>query len=141
MKPTLPYRTASVLLVLFAAGHTIGFLRFVPPSAQAVAVRDAMRSVSFAAHGGSYTYAGFYDGFGLTVSVYFLFAAFLAWHLGNLARTRPDAVGALGWAFCAAQTAVFALSLVYFFLLPALFSGLVALCLAIAAWRAGRAKA
>ena len=141
MKPTLLYRIACVLLILFAAGHTVGFLRFVPPSAEAIAVRDAMHKVSFAAQGGSYTYAGFYDGFGLTVSVYFLFAAFLAWHLGHLARSRPEAIGALGWVFCATQAAVLALSLVYFFLAPALFSGVVVLCLAVAAWLTPTAKA
>ena len=78
MKPTLLYRIASILLVLFAAGHTAGFLRFVPPSAEGIAVRDAMHNVRFALHGGSYSYGGFYDGFGLSVSVYLLFSAFLA---------------------------------------------------------------
>ena len=141
MKPTLLYRIASVLLILFATGHTVGFLRFVPPTAEGVGVRDAMHKVSFGAHGGTYTYAGFYDGFGLTVSVYFLFAAFVAWHLGNLAKEKPEAIGALGWVFCATQAAVLALSLVYFFLAPALFSGVVVLCLAVAAWLTPTAKA
>ncbi len=65
MKPTLLYRIAAVLFVLFAAAHTIGFRRFVPPSTEGLAVRDAMNDVHFVLHGGSYSYGGFYNGFGL----------------------------------------------------------------------------
>ena len=137
MKPTLLYRIAAVLLVLFTAGHTVGFLRFVPPSAEGIAVRDAMHNVAFAVHGGSYTYAGFYDGFGLSVSVYLLFSAFLAWHLGELAKRYPRAIGALGWVFCAMQIAQLVLGLVYFFAAPIVFSALIVLCLGLAAWRVG----
>ncbi|HKE47124.1 MAG TPA: hypothetical protein VKB52_03600 [Rhodanobacteraceae bacterium] len=137
MKPTLLYRIAAVLLVLFAAGHTVGFLRMVPPTAEGVAVRDAMRNVHFAMHGGSYTYAGFYDGFGLSVSAYLVFTAFLAWHLGQLAARDPRAIGALGWVFCAMQVAQLVLGLVYFFAAPVAFSALIVLCLGIAAWRVG----
>jgi len=42
MKAVTLYRIASVLLVLFAAGHTFGFLKFKPSSAEGLAVRDAM---------------------------------------------------------------------------------------------------
>jgi len=47
MNATLLYRIASVLLILFAAGHTIGFLNFTPPTAEGIAVRDAMQNVQF----------------------------------------------------------------------------------------------
>jgi hypothetical protein len=134
MKPTLFYRIAAVLYVLFAAGHTAGFLRFVPPNAEGVAVRDAMRQVHFALHGGSYSYQGFYDGFGLSVSVYVLFAAFLAWQLGQLARRDPTAIGGLGWAFFAMQVAQVVICIVYFFTLPIVLSAVLALCLGVAAW-------
>lgn len=135
MKPTLLYRIASVLFVLFATGHTVGFLRFVPPNAEGIAVRDAMRNVHFALRGGSYSYGGFYDGFGLSVSVYLLFSAFLAWHLGALAARDPKAVGALGWVFCAMQIAQLVICAIYFFPPPVVFSAVTALCLGAAAWR------
>ena len=102
-------------LVLFAAAHTVGFLRFVPPNAEGIAVRDAMRNVHFALRGGSYSYGGFYDGFGLSVSVYLLFSAFLAWHLGTLAARDPKAIGMLGWVFCAMEIAQLAICAMYFF--------------------------
>lgn len=135
MKPTLLYRIASVLFILFAAGHTVGFLRFIPPSAEGVAVLDAMRNVHFTLGGGTYSYAGFYDGFGLSLSVYLLFSAFLAWHLGSLAARDPAAIGALGWVFCAMQAVQLAICLIYFFAPPAVFSALLVLCLGVAAWR------
>lgn len=136
MKPTLLYRIAAVLFVLFAAGHTIGFRRFVPPSTEGLAVRDAMNDVHFVLHGGSYSYGGFYNGFGLSVSVYLLFSAFLAWHLGSLAAREPKAIGALGWAFCAMQVLQLTICVTYFFVPPMVFSATVALCLGAAAWRA-----
>lgn len=134
MKPTLLYRIAAVLYVLFAAAHTAGFLRFVPPTAEGVAVRDAMFNVHFALHGGTFSYGGFYNGFGLSVSIYMLFVAFLAWHLGSLARRDPSAIGALGIVFCAMQVAQLVICLVYFFTAPIVFETLIALMLALAAW-------
>lgn len=98
-------------------------------------MRDAMRNVHFDLHGGSYSYAGFYDGFGLAVSVYVVFLAFLAWHLGDLARRNPSAVGGLGWMFCAMQVAQLAICMVYFFTLPIVLATVLSLCLGLAAWR------
>ena len=82
MNATLFYRIAAALLVSFAAGHTFGFLRFKPPTSDALAVRDAMNNVHFQVRGSDFSYGGFYRGFGLTITVYLLFSAFLAWHLG-----------------------------------------------------------
>jgi hypothetical protein len=47
MKATVLYRIASGLLVLFAVGHTLGFLNFKPPSPEGLAVREAMNNVHF----------------------------------------------------------------------------------------------
>ena len=135
MKPTILYRIAAILYVLFAAGHTAGFLRFVPPTTEGVAVRDAMFNTHFALHGGTFTYGGFYNGFGLSVSVYMLFSALVAWHLGALAKRDPAAIGAFGVVFCAMQVAQLVVCLVYFFTAPIVFSAAIALVLALAAWR------
>src|SRR5260370_30921557 len=94
---TLFYRIASVLFILFGAGQALGFLAFKPPSPEGLAVRDAMQSVHFQVNGSSLTYGRFYTGFGLYATVYLLFSAFLAWHLGDLARTNPQAIGSLAW--------------------------------------------
>jgi hypothetical protein len=137
MNATLLYRIASVLLILFAAGHTVGFLTFKPPTPEAAAVRDAMHNVHFPLGRSQFTYGGFYVGFGLFVTAYLLFSAFLAWHFGGLARLNPRAIGPMGWAFFTVQLVILALSWIYFFAAPTVFSALVAACLGGAAWLVG----
>jgi hypothetical protein len=134
MSATASYRIAAILFVLFAAGHTVGFLTLTPPTAEALAVRDAMNKVHFEVGGASFSYGGFYRGFGLSITEYLIFSAFLAWHLGKTAAAYPAAVGMLGWIFFAVQIAGLALSLKYFSLPPAILSALVAICLGWAAW-------
>lgn len=134
MNATLLYRIASVLLALFALGHTVGFLKFKPASTDGLAVREAMTNVQFQIGGAKFTYGGFYTGFGLFATAYVVFAAFLAWHLGGLASTTPRAIGALGWEFFALQLVSLALSWIYFLPPPVVLSGLIAICTGWAAW-------
>ncbi len=91
MNAKVLYRIAAVMYLLFAAGHTFGFLGFRPPTAEALAVRDAMTNVHFQVGHASYSYGGFYVGFGLYVTAYLLFSAFVAWHLSvwRAVRRRP----------------------------------------------------
>lgn len=56
MNATLLYRIASILVLLFALGHTVGFLKFKPPTAEGIAVRDAMANVHFQVRGHDYSY-------------------------------------------------------------------------------------
>ena len=83
MKASLFYRIASVLLLLFAAGHTFGF-RQNNPQWRADAVLGLMRSVHFDAQGFTRTYWDFFSAFGLFFSVFLLFAVVLAWLPGGL---------------------------------------------------------
>jgi len=134
LKAITLYRIASAFLILFAVGHTVGFLRLKPPSPEARAVFDGMNNVHFQVKGSSFSYGGFYRGFGLTITVYLLFSAFLAWHLGNLASSNPQAIGLLGWVFMVVQVASLVLSWKYFSAAPAMLSAIVAVCLGWAAW-------
>lgn len=134
MSATVLYRISSVLLILFTLGHTVGFLKFVPPTAEGIAVRDSMAKVHFQVRGRDYSYGGFYRGFGLFNSVYLLFSALLAWHLGTLAAHNPQAIGTLGWAFCLVMVASLLLCWAYFNLVAVTFSAVLAVCLGWAAW-------
>jgi hypothetical protein len=134
MKATLLYRIAAVLFILFAAGHTIGFLKFRPESQEGLAVWESMNNVHFQLGNGSFTYGGFYLGFGLFATLYLLFSAFLAWHLGSLAARNPTAIGALGWVFCATQVVSLLLSWKYFLAPPVVLSALLTISLGWAAW-------
>lgn len=133
MTATLLYRIAAVLLLLFALGHTVGFLKFKPPTADGLAVRDSMQSVHFQVRGRDYSYGGFYVGFGLFNSVFLLFAAFLSWHLGSLATGNPQAIGAVGWALCVVMLASLVLCWAYFNMIAVTFSAILAVCFAWAA--------
>jgi hypothetical protein len=133
MKASLLYRIASVLLLLFAIGHTLGF-RQNNPAWGAGAVIDSMQSTHFDAQGFSRTYWDFFSAFGFFLSVFLLFAAFLAWQLGGLpaeisARMRPTA-----WALAMCFAAVTAVSLKFAFTTPIVFSAVITLCLIAAAW-------
>src|SRR5450432_721308 len=101
MTATLLYRIAAGVYVLFAAGHTFGFLNFKAPTAAGQAVRAAMDSTLFQVGGSQLSYGGFYVGFGLSCTVSILFQAFLAWELGTLAISYPKAIVGIAWAFCA----------------------------------------
>jgi hypothetical protein len=127
MKATWLYRIAAILLLLFATGHTVGFLKFVPPTPEGQAVMNAMDNVHLQP-GATYTYGGFYRGFGFFLTVYLLFAAFLAWHLGELARKHPAAAGSLPWIFFCLHLVSLALTWKYFPAPPIVLSALVALC-------------
>ena len=130
------YRIASVVFVLFAFGHTFGFLTFTPQTAEGQAVFDAMNRVGFQVHAATLTYGGFYKGFGLYITAYLLFSAMLAWQLSNL--TAIPQAASLGWTFFVLQLASLVLSSMYFSIEPAIFSAVLAVCLAWAAWSATR---
>jgi hypothetical protein len=134
MTATLLYRVAAVIFILFAAGHTFEFLKFNPPNADGAAVFEGMKHVRLAVGDGKHTYNDFYRGFGLFCTAYLLFSAYVAWYLGGLAKSSPQAVGTLGWAFFLLQLASLALSWIYFLPPPAILSAVIAICTGWAAW-------
>lgn len=135
MSASFFYRIAAGLLIFFALAHTAGMLSSKSPSPEASLVRRAMKDVHFTNMGSSNSFYGYYLGFGLSLSAYLLFAAFVAWHLGGLAKRNPAAIGGLGWALFAVQTLLFVICCLYFFAAPIIVSGLIALSLGIAVVR------
>ena|SRR5246127_5272368 len=133
MKASMFYRIASVLLLLFAAGHTFGFRQNIPEWG-ADAVLGLMRSVHFDAQGFTRTYWDFFSAFGLFFSVFLLFAAVLAWLLAGLPAETLARVRSIAWALAICFVAVTALSCRYAFTTPIVFSTLITLCLTAAAW-------
>jgi hypothetical protein len=133
MKVSLIYRTAAVLLLFFAAGHTLGF-RTTMPEWGVDSLLASLRSVHFNAQGFDRTYYDFYVGFGLFVSVFLLFAAVVAWQLGGMSREALALIPGITWALAICLVFVTVLSWKYFFLAPAIFSSLITLCLVPAAW-------
>lgn len=136
MKVSLLYRIASVLLLLFAAGHTIGF-RQVDPAWGVDSLVDSMKSMHFNANGSDRTYWEFFVGFGLFVTVWMVFAATVAWQLGSLPAETLAHMRVVAWGFVICMGIVTWLSWRYFFLIPVIFSIAILLCLAAAAWLSG----
>jgi hypothetical protein len=127
------YRASAVIFVLFAIGHTVGFMSFKPPTAEGMAVLEAMNRVHFQVGGATFSYGGFYNGFGIEISLFNLFSAFLAWHLAGLVRRSPGAIGLLGWTFFALNVGGVVLSAIYFSVIPTVMGSVVAICLGVAA--------
>jgi len=138
MSPSVLYRIASVLLVLFGLGHQLGF-RSVDPGWGVDSAIGALKAAQFRVQGMTRTYWDFFSGFGFFVTVFLFFAAVLAFQLGGLSKETLRSLGLVTWAFALSFVVITVLSWRYFFIVPLVFSGLVAICLLAAAWSAARA--
>jgi hypothetical protein len=137
MKASVLYRIASVLLVLFALGHTLGFRRTDPQWGVDTLI-GSMRSIHFNVQGFNRSYWDFYVGFGLFVSVFLLFAAVLAWQLSGLSAETLPSMRGTAWALAVCFVAVTILSCIYFFIVPIVLSIVITACLVTAAWLSGK---
>lgn len=134
MRVALLYLISSVLLVLFAAGHTLGFRR-VDPRWGIDSFIAGLRTTSFDAQGRRRTYWDFYAGFGFFVTVLLLFCAVLAWQLGGLSPDALHAMSLITWGLAVCFGGVTWLSWRYFFPAPVVFSALITIGLILAAWQ------
>lgn len=137
MRASVFYRIAAVLLVLFAVSHTIGFSQ-PDPQWGVDALLGSMRSLHFDMLGSSRTYWDFFVGAGYCVGVFYLFAAILAWQLGGLPTATLSLMRGTAWAFALCFAAITVLSVMYLFVIPIVFSGVITLGLTAAAWLSGR---
>ncbi|HET6842088.1 MAG TPA: hypothetical protein VFK06_10430 [Candidatus Angelobacter sp.] len=137
MKATVFYRIAAVLLLLFAAGHTLGF-RQSDPQWGVDALLGSMRSIHFNVQGFSRTYWDLFVAAGFSVGVFYLFAAILAWQLGSLPAATLAQMRGAKWAFALCFAAITVVSWRYLFILPIVFSIVITFCLTAAAWLSTR---
>jgi hypothetical protein len=127
MKATMLYRTAGGLLFLWAAGNTYGLLMFWHTA-------GSMNPVRFPVGHTDVLYAQVVLGYDVFSSFCVLFAAYLAWRLGSLARTMPRAIGAMGWVLFGYSLAAVYISWIFFSGFVLLLSTAVAVCIGWAAW-------
>jgi hypothetical protein len=137
MRASVFYRIASVLLWLFAAGHTLGF-RQSDPAWGVDALLGSMRSIHFDVQGFRRTYWDLFEAAGFSVGVLYLFAAALAWQLGRLPAETLALMRVTAWAFALCFAAIAVVSCRYLFILPIAFSIAITLCLTLAAWLSAR---
>lgn len=137
MRPALLYRIAALLSLLFAAGHTVGFLGFRPSSAEGQAVWRAM-ATAFSEDGARFSYLGLYKGFGLYCGMALLLIAVWGWWLGGLAKTMPRATILPGAALALFEAGGLVLALFYFPLPPVIFSAILTVVVSLAVTGAAR---
>jgi hypothetical protein len=138
VKASTLYRIASVLLVLFAVGHTFGF-RQSDPTWGVDALLQSMRSIHFNVQGFSRTYWDLFVAAGLSVGVFYLFAATLAWQLGGLPAPTLALMRGTRWTFALCFFVITVVSWSRLFTIPIVFSLVITACLISAAWLAGKA--
>ena len=137
MKASVFYRIAAVLLLLFAAGHTLGF-RQSDPTWGVDALLGSMRSIHFDVQGFNRTYWDLFVAAGFSLGVFYLFAAILAWQLGGLPAATLALMRVTAWAFALCFAAITVVCWRYLFVIPIAFSIVITLCLTAAAWLSAR---
>jgi len=122
MTTTKWLRISSIITLLYAAGHTLGGLKYWSPMGDN-AVLQAMRTVHFDTMGVNRSYLDFYMGFGYALLVSQVMLAVLLWQLATLARTNTQMVrpmiavitlavaasGVITWRFTLPVPALFSL--------------------------------
>ena len=142
MKGAAWFRAAAVFFVLFAVGHTYGFMQFKGTTPESMAVRASMDAVRFhtdsADRGTIASFGNFYVGFGLFVTLYFLFSAWLALRLAAMTKresARTD-IAALGWPMVALMVINTVMAVKWFGGPPVVLSTIIAACLCVGTLRA-----
>jgi len=131
MTTTLTLRIASIISLLFTAGHSAGGLQKWSPT-EDNAVLKAMTDVHFPAMGVSRSYLDLYLGMGWTISVFMLLQTVLLWQMASLARTDAARLRGMIAAFALAALASGIIAWRLILPVPALFSAVLAIVLAAA---------
>jgi len=131
MNAVLWLRVASIVSLLFAAGHTLGGRQDWSPIGQ-TEVLASMRTVRFDVYGVSRSYLDFYRGFGYSLSVFLLLQALVLWQLVPIVKTSPATVRPILASFAVASAAGGIITWIYIFPIPAVFSAVLTAVLAVA---------
>jgi hypothetical protein len=139
MKPVLLLRIASMISLLFAVLHTLGGADSWSPVGETDVLR-AMRSYHFNAGGVSRSYLDFYLGLGFSVGVFLLLQAVLLWQLATIAKVDSIRIRPMVVSFIVASLACAFLSWKFIFVVPAIFSAVIAILLGFTFYAAGNEK-
>lgn len=128
---TLWLRIASVISLIFTAGHTMGGLSRWSPMGDNPVLKSMM-DVRFDTMGANRSYFDFFMGFGWSISVLMLMETIVLWQLATLARTEPARLRPMIGTITLATVATGLIAWRFIFPVPALFSAVLAIVLAIA---------
>jgi hypothetical protein len=128
MKPVLYLRIASFLTLIHAILHTIGGVFGKPPSAQAAIIAASMR-YRFEVFGMMRSYADFYRGMGIGITISLTMDAAVLWVLASMARSDAARLRPIMAVFCVGYLTFALNSLAFFFSGPVIAELLIVLCL------------
>lgn len=132
MKAQTWLRIASVLTLIHAVLHTVGGVFGKPVPGVATMVFSVMQANRFPVLGVTRSYADFYFGMGIGITISLTAEAVLLWQLGTLAKRDAARLRPMLIVFMVSFL-VFAInSYLDFFLAPAIFEVVIALCIAAA---------
>jgi hypothetical protein len=138
MKPALYLRIAAILTLIHSVMHTIGGVFGKPSSGTATMVAATMR-LTFPAFGGMRSYAEFYRGMGLAVTIFLTMDAAILWLLASLAKSDSARLRPILAIFLMGYLAMALNSYTFFFSGPVIAELLIAACLAAAIFTASPA--
>jgi len=124
-------RIAAAISLLFTLGHSMGGLQLWSPMGEN-AVLKAMTDVRFDTMGVSRSYLDFYMGFGWSLSVFMLMETVLLWQLASLAKTEAARVRPIIAVIALATAGSGIIAWRFILPVPALFSVVLVIPLAIA---------
>ncbi|HLY43370.1 MAG TPA: hypothetical protein VKR52_19315 [Terracidiphilus sp.] len=125
-------RIASVLTLVHAILHTVGGVYGSPVNSTAAQVVATMQANSFPMMGVTRTYAEFYRGMGLGITIFLTAEGIVFWLLASLAKTDAARLRPILAVFLLGYLAFAVNSLLYFFLAPVITEILIALALGMA---------
>ena len=131
MTASLLLRIASVISLLFTAGHTMGGLKRWSPMGDNPVLKS-MTDVRFDVMGANRSYFDFFMGFGWSISVFMLMETILLWQLASLAATDAPRLRPMIAVITLATVASGIIAWRYIFPVPALFSAVLAIVLGLA---------
>jgi hypothetical protein len=140
MKTVHYLRIASILTLIHAILHTIGGVFGKPPSSQAAMIAASMR-FRFEVFGAMRSYADFYRGLGLGITVALTMDAAILWLLASLARSDAPRLRPIMAVFLMGYLALALNSYTFFFSGPVIAELLIVFCLVAAIFTAKHSDA
>lgn len=136
MKPVVYLRIASILTLIHSILHTVGGVFGKPVSGTAAMVAATMRAYRFQVFGVTRSYADFYRGLGLGITIFLTMEALIFWQLASLAKSDATRLRPILAVFLVGYLVFAVNSFIYFFAGPVVAELLIAACLFMAIFTA-----
>lgn len=132
MRGTVLLRSAAVIALLLAIGHTAGYPWMPANDPASLAIVAGMRGGHFDVMGLTRSYFDFYVGFGWLLSVYLFAHAILYWLLAAVDEPALKSMRAVVGVFVIEAVGLVGVSGKYLFWVPLIMNAVIALLLGIA---------